>query len=77
LTNNYPAHTRVVHYATGGVCSLAYAVSQRGARRLLYELGVNKFSLNLDIMLREFYTGANRRVHRTYLTVQPQLFQHY
>ncbi|KAF2494769.1 hypothetical protein BU16DRAFT_573109 [Lophium mytilinum] len=77
LTNDYPAHTRVVHHATGGVCSLAYAVSQRGARRLLYELGVNKFSSNLDIMLREFCSGANGRVHGTCLTVQPQLFQHH
>ncbi|KAF2805738.1 uncharacterized protein BDZ99DRAFT_511140 [Mytilinidion resinicola] len=63
LTNDYPTHTRVVHHATGGVCSLAYAVSQRGARRLLYELG--------------FCNGANRRVHGTCLTVQPQLFQHH
>ncbi|KAF2804636.1 uncharacterized protein BDZ99DRAFT_511561 [Mytilinidion resinicola] len=49
----------------------------RGARRLLYELGVNKFSANLDIMLREFCNGANGRVHGTRLTVQPQLFQHH
>ncbi|KAI3341191.1 hypothetical protein F4824DRAFT_496808 [Ustulina deusta] len=35
LADAYPAHTRVVHATCGNVCSLAYAVSQGGARKLL------------------------------------------
>jgi GR25 family glycosyltransferase involved in LPS biosynthesis len=77
LVNGYPPHTRVVHHAAGGVCTVAYAVSQRGARRLLYELGVNKFSSAFDMMLREFCDGSNGRIHGKCLTSQPQLFQHH
>ena len=33
LVDTYPEHTRAVHHVQEGVCSLAYAVSQQGARR--------------------------------------------
>jgi hypothetical protein len=74
---SYPPHTRVVHHVMGSICSLAYAVSQRGARRLLYELGVKKFDHPFDIMLRDFCEGVNDRPRGTCLTVQPQLFNHH
>ncbi|CAG8981530.1 hypothetical protein HYALB_00003103 [Hymenoscyphus albidus] len=36
LASSFPPHTRVYHRASGGaICTAAYAVSQRGARRLL------------------------------------------
>lgn len=74
---SYPAHTRITHHVLGSVCSLAYAVSQRGARRLLYELGVRKFDGAFDVMLRDTCDGSNARHRGVCLTVQPQLFNHH
>jgi hypothetical protein len=77
IVQEYPSHTRVVHRERMGVCSLAYAISQAGARRFLYELGVRKIGAAMDIMIREMCDGwAERPVHNC-LIVQPQLFQHH
>lgn len=56
-----------------------YALSQLGARRFLYELGLHKMTGNADIMFRSVCDGDERedRPIRTCLTVQPQLFQHH
>ncbi|KAF6805488.1 hypothetical protein CSOJ01_09487 [Colletotrichum sojae] len=40
LKESYPEHTRAVHHAQEGVCTLGYAVSQQGARRLLHEVAL-------------------------------------
>jgi hypothetical protein len=77
--NNYyekeiPPHTRVVHHPRGSVCSLAYAISQAGARRILYDMGIKAFTKPFDIMLRDFCDGANGHETHNCLTVQPQLF---
>ena len=77
LIQQYPAHTRVVSRARMNTCSLAYGVSQPGARRLLYELGVHKMSAPNDIMLRYVCDGVDDRQLATCFTVQPQLFQHH
>jgi hypothetical protein len=50
----YPPHTRVIHHPSGSSCSLAYALSQRGARKLLYEFGVKTFDKQIDFMLGDF-----------------------
>lgn len=73
----YPPHTRITHHVMGSICSLGYAVSQRGARRLLYELGVRKFDGAFDVMLRDTCDGNNDRPRGICLTVQPQLFNHH
>lgn len=73
----YPPHTRVTHHVMGSICSLGYAVSQKGARRLLYELGVRKFDGAFDVMLRDVCEGSNDRPRAICLTVQPQLFNHH
>ncbi|EGE07779.1 LPS glycosyltransferase [Trichophyton equinum CBS 127.97] len=73
----FPPHTRVVHHAMTPVCSLVYGVSQKSARRLLYEFGVKKFNAPYDIMLRDACEGTQGRVRNTCLTVQPQLFNHH
>lgn len=73
----FPPHTRVVHHAMTPVCSLGYGVSQKSARRLLYEFGVKKFNRPYDLMLREACEGTEGRVRNTCLTVQPQLFNHH
>jgi hypothetical protein len=37
---NFTDHTRIVQYGDAPICSYAYAVSYRGARKLLWELSV-------------------------------------
>ncbi|KAI1077546.1 glycosyltransferase family 25 protein [Whalleya microplaca] len=53
----YPPHTRVVHAASGNVCSLAYAVSQQGARKLLRQFG-ESFDSQWDLMLQSWCQGG-------------------
>ena len=77
LVQNYPAHTRVVSRAWMNTCTIGYAISLPGARRLLYELSVNKMTGATDMMFRSVCHGSEGRPMRTCLTVQPQLFQHH
>lgn len=77
LVLQYPNHTRVVHRSRMNVCSLAYGVSQSGARRFLYELGIKRLNYPMDIMMREMCDGLGGRPIHSCLTVQPQLFQHH
>lgn len=77
LINEYPPHTRVVSRARMNTCTLGYALSLPGARKLLYELGVHKMTGTTDLMLRSVCDGADGRKISTCLTVQPQLFQHH
>lgn len=77
LVQHYPAHTRVVSRAWMNTCTLGYGISLPGARRLLYELGVNKMTGPTDMMVRSVCHGSEGRPTRTCLTVQPQLFQHH
>lgn len=77
LLRQYAPHTRVVSRARVNTCSLAYGISQPGARRFLYELGVHKMSDTNDMMFRYVCDGVDDRQLATCLTVQPQLFQHH
>ncbi|KAG6013765.1 hypothetical protein E4U43_007122 [Claviceps pusilla] len=77
LVDEYPAHTRVVHHAQEGVCSLAYAVSRRGARAMLGELALKPATDGFDILLRFFCEGTGGRAKHECLTVNPTLFSHY
>ena len=87
----YPPHTRVYH-RTGNetLCTLAYAVTQRGARKILHELGIRELSAGFDFELGRWCGKSNteedisetkggRRPERKLdcLTVQPPLFSHY
>ena len=74
----YPAHTRVVmRQSTTPVCSLVYAVSQRGARQLLYSLGLKKLDAPYDVMLRAWCQGSDGNTPHVCPGVLPQLFDHY
>lgn len=77
LIQQYPAHTRVVSRARVNTCSLAYGISQPGARRFHYELGVHEMSDTNDMMFRYVCVGVDDRQLGICLTVQPQLFQHH
>ncbi|KAI6089125.1 glycosyltransferase family 25 protein [Hypoxylon rubiginosum] len=72
LGKQYPPHTRVVHASSGNVCTLAYAVSQEGARKLLLDFN-SRYDAQWDLMLQKWCEGTPP----TCLTVQPPLFSHY
>jgi len=77
LVTQYPAHTRVVSRARMNTCTLGYALSLPGARRLLYELALHKMTGTTDMMFRSVCDGTEGRTIGACLTVQPQLFQHH
>jgi GR25 family glycosyltransferase involved in LPS biosynthesis len=82
LAESHPPHTRVYHRASGGaLCTVAYAVSQRGARRLLQEYGVTKWSKIWDAELGEWCTGTDsflrKSGERKCITSQPPIFAHH
>jgi hypothetical protein len=73
----YPPHSRVVHHHRYGVCSLAYAVTQKTARQMLYDMGIKVLEAPFDLMLRYFCQGTETHDAHTCITVQPQLFNHH
>jgi hypothetical protein len=77
LKNEYPSHTRLTHHVSDMACSLGYAVSQAGARRLLYWLGLMEITTAFDLELRHFCEGSDGKPYHNCLTVQPGLFQHH
>lgn len=77
LQDQYPDHTRLVHHVQEGVCSLGYAVSQRGARRMLQEVALKDVEAPFDILLRFYCEGTHGRKRANCLTTQPSLFHHY
>ncbi|KAL8388315.1 hypothetical protein RB595_009318 [Gaeumannomyces hyphopodioides] len=57
LATAHPPRTRVVHASRGTTCTLGYAVSQSGARKLLWRFGVDTFTTGFDLMLRDLCDG--------------------
>ena len=64
----YKEHTRIIHHAAGPICTFAYAVSQRGARKILQEIGIDSFTGPIDNLLQQFCE------RHTCLVSQPQYF---
>ncbi|KAI5456865.1 hypothetical protein BGZ63DRAFT_516478 [Mariannaea sp. PMI_226] len=77
LVDDYPHHTRAVNHVQDGVCTLGYAVSQRGARKLLHDVGLMDLERPIDILLAYFCTGDHGRSFHTCLGIQPGIFQHH
>ncbi|KAI1880576.1 hypothetical protein JX265_000816 [Neoarthrinium moseri] len=77
VKEQYSNHTRVVHHVQDGICSLGYAVSQKGARQMLHQVGLKNFNAAFDILLRWFCEGVEDRKYHNCLTLQPALFQHH
>ncbi|KAK5107372.1 hypothetical protein LTR62_001352 [Meristemomyces frigidus] len=73
LHDQYPNHTRVVTRAKFNVCSLAYAISLPGARRMLYELGMKRIDRAADLALQSVCDGQEDRRMATCLTVHPNI----
>lgn len=79
--NTYPNHTRLyLSQPTDGVCSIAYAISQRGARKILLELGVERADKAFDLMLQDFcqggWQGGLAEPHACWGVVPPLFAQH-
>lgn len=75
--DSYPPHTRVTHHALDAVCTFAYGVSQAGARRILYDLGLWRMDDPFDLGLRQFCDGTFGHARHVCLTTQPSLFSHF
>ena len=77
----YQPHTRVVHQTNTTLCTIAYAVTQNGARRLLYEFAIRELVKGYDFALSDYCNGltrgATRKTMPLCLTVQPPLFSHH
>lgn len=76
----FPPHTRVVHEPRGIGGVQAYAVTQRGARQLLRQFGLETFTELWDISLRDFCEGVyagNGEERPVCLTTQPPLIAQY
>ncbi|KAI1124004.1 hypothetical protein F5Y10DRAFT_250650 [Nemania abortiva] len=76
LKEQYADHMRITHHVQDGTCSLAYAINQRSARKLLYEAGLKDVISAFDITLRWFCegTGEPNRGYHNCLTTSPSLF---
>lgn len=77
----FPPHTRVVHEPRGNGGVQAYAVTQRGARRLLHQFGLETFTDLWDVSLRDFcegvFTLGPAEEAPVCLTTQPPLIAQY
>jgi len=63
LADAYPPHTRLYHRSTGGeLCTVAYAVSQRGARRLLHRFGIKGWNDIFDAELGRWCADQDREI---------------
>jgi GR25 family glycosyltransferase involved in LPS biosynthesis len=90
LSSAYPPHTRVYHRGTGGVlCTVGYAVSQRGARRLLHQFGIKGWNGIFDSELGKWCAAEDQKheakgpkddkktKERVCLVSQPPIFAHH
>ncbi|MCJ1313341.1 hypothetical protein MMC25_007018 [Agyrium rufum] len=73
----YANHTRMTMHFSDATCSLAYAVSQSGARKILHDIGLENLYAPFDLMLRDWCVGAKGFEAHQCLGVLPQLFNHY
>ncbi|KAJ4296760.1 hypothetical protein N0V90_006808 [Kalmusia sp. IMI 367209] len=72
LADAYPPHTRIYHRSTGGeLCTVAYAVSQRGARRLLHQFGVKGWNGIFDSELGRWCAGEDPDMGTSYAPPSP------
>ncbi|KAH9904390.1 hypothetical protein F4778DRAFT_61133 [Xylariomycetidae sp. FL2044] len=77
----YREHTRWVHVSGGPICTFAYAVSQRGARKVLFDLSVDHLTGNYDNALAWLCRdGASRNpdgLRAKCVSVTPPIFHHH
>lgn len=77
VLRTYPNHTRAISHTAENVCTLAYAVSQRAARQILFDVGLRALQNPFDIMLRKYCDGLDGRKVRKCYTAQPSYMAHH
>jgi hypothetical protein len=77
ILRKYPNHTRAISHTAENVCTLAYAVSQRAARQILFDVGLRALENPFDIMLRNYCDGLGGRKVRNCYTAQPSYMAHH
>ncbi|KAF2832969.1 hypothetical protein CC86DRAFT_279150 [Ophiobolus disseminans] len=94
LATAFPPHTRIYHRSTGGeLCTVGYAVSQRGARRLLHQFGIKGWNGIFDSEMGRWCAGEDpdmgpsyakpdpvkkkKQKERVCVTSQPPIFAHH
>lgn len=83
ISSIYPPYTRLIHQANTTLCANAYAVTQAGARKLLFEFGVREFSKGYDFALSDWCNGKSRAQREDgaptprCLVVNPSVFGHH
>ncbi|KAJ3568062.1 hypothetical protein NPX13_g6546 [Xylaria arbuscula] len=79
--DKYPEFTRWVHVSGGPICSFAYALSQRGARKVLYDLSIDHLGGPFDNALagfcRDGASGNPDGLRAKCLSVTPPIFFHH
>ncbi|KAF2830596.1 hypothetical protein CC86DRAFT_163934 [Ophiobolus disseminans] len=75
----YPPNTRIYHRTHSTLCTLAYAVSQGGARKIMYEHGMRNLDKGYDFALSEWCDGETKHMGERpmCLTSSPAVFGHY
>lgn len=79
--DRYPEFTRWVHVSGGPICSFAYALSQRGARKVLFGLSIDRlegpFDNALAALCRDGASGNLDGLRARCLSVTPPLLFHH
>ena len=75
----YPPQSRIYHRAHSTLCTLAYAVTQQGARKILYEHGIRNLDKSYDFALSEWCDGETKHMgmRPMCLTSSPAVFWHF
>ena len=73
--NDFPEKTRIIHKTGAPICTFAYAVSARGAQKILAGLGLKGTSLSFDNTLA--YLCRDGGLNIKCFSVQPMLFYHH
>ncbi|TRX96439.1 hypothetical protein FHL15_002711 [Xylaria flabelliformis] len=78
---SHPAFTRWVHVSGGPICSFAYALSQSGARKVLFDLSIDHlggaFDNALAAFCRDGASGNLDGLRAKCLSVTPPVFFHH
>jgi hypothetical protein len=72
----YSPRTRIYHRSHATRCVLAYAVTQRGARKIMYEHGIRNFDKDYGSALSEWCDGLTKHMgdRPMCLTSSPSIF---
>lgn len=75
--DSYANHSRVTSWSCAQACNTAYALSNQGAKKLLYDSGVRLPAGAADAMLRDICDGEPPFERRTCVSVTPPLIGKY